>query len=97
MVTQERMGSSEAVVIILHAQHITFEKHCQLIAPHHSNLFFVSSGNGKERCVTRQNGCIRDHFPTRSADYCVVTKGASPHNRDALRDRTKKCCKKVHE
>ena len=58
--------------------------------------FFVSSRNEKERCVTRQSGCVRDQFPTRSADYCVVTKGACPH-RDLLRDRTKRCCERVHE
>ena len=28
-----------------------------------------------------------DQFPTRSADYCVFKKGASPH-REALRDKT---------
>ena len=39
---------------------------------------FVSWRSGKERCVIAQNGSMGDQFPTRSADYCVVTKGASP-------------------
>ena len=31
---------------------------------------FVSSYNRKERCVTRQNSCMGDQFPTSSAVYC---------------------------
>ena len=65
MVTQERMGSPEAVVIY-------FASKLSITA------IFVSSRHGKERCVTRQNGCFRDQFPTRSAHYYVVTKGAFP-------------------
>ena len=38
---------------------------------------FFPSRNEKKRCETRQNGCMGDKFPTRSAGYCVVTKGAS--------------------
>ena len=79
MVTQERMGPPEIVVIYFASTTITIEKHCQSIALHHSTIFFfVSSRNGKARCMTRQNGCIRDQFPARSVDYCVVTKGDSP-------------------
>ena len=41
----------------------------------------------------KTNGCIGDQFPTGSAGYCVVTKGASPQKaREALRDKTKSCC-----
>ena len=29
-------------------------------------------------CVARQSVCMGDKFPTGSAGYCVVTKGASP-------------------
>ena len=39
MVTQERMGSPEIVVIYFASKHITFEKHCQSIALHHSDFF----------------------------------------------------------
>ena len=38
---------------------------------------FVSSSNDKERCVRRKNGFMGHQFPRTSADYCVVTKGAS--------------------
>ena len=42
MVTQERKGSPEAVLIYLYPQHITFKKHCQSIALHHSNFCLVT-------------------------------------------------------
>ena len=77
MVTQERMGSPEAVVIYFASATYHLSKALPINRSPSQQLFFVSSRNGKERGVTRQNGCIRDQFPTRSADYCVVTKGAS--------------------
>ena len=92
MVTQERMGSPEAVVIcILHPYHITYKKYCQSIALNHSH--FVSSSNEKQRCVTKQNSCMRDQFPTRSTGYCVVTRSASPQKK-TKQNKTKQKNKK---
>ena len=68
------MGCSEAVVI--HFLTITYKKGIanQLLS---IRAIFVSSRNEKERCVIAQEGGMGDQFPTRSADYCAVTKGAS--------------------
>ena len=52
MVTKERRGSAEAVVIYFAS--ITY--HLQKALP--INRYFVLSLNGKEWCVTRQNGCM---------------------------------------
>ena len=97
MVTQERMGSPEAVVIYFASTtyHLLKSIASQWLS---ITAIFVSSLHGKERCVTRQNGCFGDLFRTRSADYRIVTKGA-PHKeaKKALRDKTKSCCIKVHE
>ena len=87
MVNQEIIVFPEAVVIYFSS--IT----CDLKEALSNTATFVSSRNGKERCVTRQKGFIT----TRSTDYCVVTKGASPQikgARRALRDKTKNWCKK---
>ena len=69
-----RVSCSEAVVI--HFVSITYKKSIanQLLP---IRAIFVSSRNEKERCVIAQNGGMGDQFPTRSADYCVITKGAS--------------------
>lgn len=53
------------------------------VVPHLNSLPFPFKRlprNGKERCVTRQNDCMGNRFPTYSADYCVVTKDASPQS-----------------
>ena len=69
-----RVSCSEAVVI--HFVSITYKKSIanQLLP---IRAIFVSSRNEKERCVIAQNGGMGDQFPTHSADYCVITKGAS--------------------
>ena len=90
MVNQEIIVFPEAVVIYFSS--IT----CDLKEALSNKATFVSSRNGKERCGTWQKGFIT----TRSTDYCVVTKGASPQikgARKALRDKTKNWCTKVLE
>ena len=78
MVTQVTMSCSEAVVIYFVS--ITYKKSTanQLLS---ITANFVSSRNGKERCVIAQNGCMGDQFPTRLAHYCVDTNGASTQRR----------------
>ena len=56
MLSQERMGSPEAVVVIYFASIAN-----QSLA---ITAIFVASRNEKERCVTRQKGCMEDQFPT---------------------------------
>ena len=53
---------------------------------------FVSSCNGKERCVTRQNSCMGEQLPASSTDYCDVTKGPSPHPPAPLTKELEKHC-----
>ena len=91
MVTRERMGSPEAVVINFAS--ITY--HVQKVLP-------INCSYSEPFCLVKQrevavrdkaNGCMEDQFPTGSAGYCVVTKGASTEKaREALRDKTKNCC-----
>ena len=69
MISQEGMGSPKAVVIYF----VSIANQSLAIT-----AISVSSRNEKERCLTRQNGCVGDQFTTSSAGYCVVTKSASP-------------------
>ena len=79
MVSQERIGSPEALVIYFAS--ITY---------HLQKAFPINHSQSPPFClVTQQEGAVRYktkrlHGPgdqslrPRSADYCVVTKGASP-------------------
>ena len=85
MVTRERMGSPEAVVIYFAS--ITY--HLQKV----SSPPFCLVKLREVAVRDRTKGCMGDQFPTGSAGYCVVTKGASTQKaREALRDKTKNCC-----
>ena len=78
MVIQEKRGSPEVEVTYFASitYHLQKKQKNQSIALYHSH--FVSSLSGKEWCVTRQNVCMAVQLPMNSANYCVVTKGASP-------------------
>ena len=85
MVTQERMGSPEAVVVY-------FASKLSITA------IFVSSRHGKERCVTRQNGASGTNS-LRAQPIIVSSRKVPPHKeaKKALRYKTKSCCIQVHE
>ena len=56
---------------------------------------FVSSRIEKDRCVTRQNGCMgRETNSLRAQPVIVSSRKAPPHKgvKEALRDKTKSCC-----
>ena len=92
MVTQERRGSAEAVVIYFAS--ITY--HLQKALP--INRYFVSSLNGKEWCVTRQNGFMGFNS-LRAQSITVSSRKMPPHKevKTALRDKTNNFCIKVNE
>ena len=95
MVTQERRGFPEAVVIYF----ASITCHLQKALP--INRFFVLTLN-EEWCVTRQNVCIGIQFPTRSAKCSAIivsSRKVPPHKeaKTTLRDKTNNCCKKVNE
>ena len=106
MVTQERMGSSEAAVIYFDS--ITY--HIKKSLPINRSLWqpFLSR-HATGRSVARQDKTVAWGTNSIRAQpiYCDVMKGASfPHPpplpppkgaREALRDKTKNCYTKVHE
>ena len=69
MLSQERMGSPAAVVI----DFVSMANQALAVT-----AIIVALRNEKERCVTRQNGCMDYQLPTSSADYYVVAKSISP-------------------
>ena len=94
MVTQERMGFPEAVVIcILHPYHITYKKYCQSIALFFSQPFCL---------VKQQEVVVRDKKKTaawetnslRAQLVIVSSRKVPPHKqaKEALRNKTKNCC-----
>ena len=95
MVTEERIGSPEAVVIYFAS--ITYHLPKALPINHtlQSQPFCVSSRNEKDRCVTRQNGRMgRETNSLRAQPVIVSSRKAPTHKgvKEALGDKTKSCC-----
>ena len=97
MVTQERKGSPEAVLIYFCIHNISPLKS---IANQSLSItaIFVSSRHGKERCVTRQNGASGTNS-LRAQPIIVSSRKVPPHKeaKKALRYKTKSCGIKMHE
>ena len=94
MVTQERMGSSEAAVTYFDSITYHIKNHCQSIALYHSHFYLVMQREGSLRDKIKQlHGDVTKGEPTPPPPLKRPHKGA----REALRDKTKNCCTKVHE
>ena len=80
MLTRRRMGSPKiyAVSIDIFLHNESPEK-ASPISRSPSQPFLSRTATGTRGCVVAQNACMGGpEFPTRLADYWVVTKGASP-------------------
>ena len=109
MVTQDRIGSPEAAVIYFAS--ITYKKKKKKkkkkkITNQTLSItaIFVSSCNGKERCVPNKTPAWGTNSlqtqPIIVTSRKVPPPLPAPHHkgaREALRDETKNCCTKVHE
>ena len=98
------MGSPEICCIDIYISFFHNVSHKKKIASQSLSItaIFVSSPNGKERCVSRQNGCTGDQLqiPTSSDQRIIVSSRKVPSDKgtkEALRDKTKNCCTKEHE
>ena len=97
MVTQERMGSPKAVATYFASITYQIKKHYQSIALYHSHFCLVIQWEGALRDSTK-----RLHGGTNSlrAQPIIVRSRKMPPQegaREALSDKTKNCCTKVHE